>query len=58
MQISHLLGHESLEVTMRYLDISIEMEAKALLAIQGEEDKTTLPKWKNADGTLKAACGL
>ena len=58
VQISHLLGHESLEVTMRYLDISIEMEAKALLAIQGEEDKAALPKWKNADGTLKAACGL
>ena len=58
VQISHLLGHESLEVTMRYLDISIEMEAKALLAIQGEEDKAAISKWKNADGTLKAACGL
>ena len=58
VQISHLLGHESLEVTMRYLDISIEMEAKALLAIQSEEDRATMPKWKNADGTLKAACGL
>ena len=58
VQISHMLGHESLEVTMRYLDISIEMETKALLAIQGEEDKATKPKWKNADGTLRAACGL
>lgn len=58
VQISHLLGHESLEVTMRYLDISIEMKAKALLAIQSEEDRATIPKWKNPDGTLKAACGL
>mgnify|MGYP002852560849 FL=1 len=58
VQISHLLGHESLEVTMRYLDISIEMEAKALLAIQSDEDRTTMPKWINPDGTLKAACGL
>lgn len=58
VQISHLLGHESLEVTMRYLDISIEMEAKALLAIQREEDRATIPKWKSPDGTLKAACGL
>jgi len=43
---------------MRYLDISIEMEAKALLAIQSDEDRTTMPKWINPDGTLKAACGL
>lgn len=58
VQISHLLGHESLEVTMRYLDISVEMEAKALEAVQNEADKAAIPKWKNADGTLKAACGL
>ncbi len=58
VQISHLLGHESLEVTMRYLDISVEMEAKALLSIQSEEDRATMPKWKALDGTLKAACGL
>lgn len=58
VQISHLLGHESLDVTMRYLDISIEMETKALESIQNEEDKAVVPKWKNADGSLKAACGL
>lgn len=58
VQISHLLGHEGLDVTMRYLDISIEMETKALESIQSEEDKAIVPKWKNADGSLKAACGL
>lgn len=58
VQISHLLGHERLEVTMRYLDISIEMEAKALQSLQSEEDKAAIPKWKNADGSLKAACDL
>ena len=58
VQISHLLGHETLEVTMRYLDISIEMEAKALEAIQNEEDRAVIPKWKNSDGSLKSFCGL
>lgn len=44
VQISHLLGHESLEITMRYLDISVDVEAKALEAIQNETDKAAIPK--------------
>ena len=58
VQVSFLLGHEQLETTMRYLDITTEEKAKALATLESELQKSTPKKWKNSDGTLKDFCGL
>ena len=58
LQISFMLGHEQLETTMVYLDISTEEKAKALATLEGENDKKVDKKWKNADGSLSAFCGV
>lgn len=58
VQISFLLGHEQLQTTMVYLDITTEQEAKALATLESESDKKIQPKWKNANQTLADFCGL
>ena len=58
VQISFLLGHEQLETTMIYLDITTEDERKALATLEYEKDKKISPKWKNADGSLVDFCGM
>ncbi len=58
VQISFLLGHEQLESTMVYLDITTDDERKALATLECEEDKNVSPKWKNADGSLVDFCGI
>lgn len=58
VQISFLLGHEQLQTTMVYLDITIEQEAKALATLESENDKTIHPKWKNPTGMLTDFCGI
>lgn len=58
VQISFLLGHEQLETTMIYLDITTEDERKALATLAYEKDGSILPKWKNADGSLVDFCGI
>jgi len=58
VQISFLLGHEQLQTTMVYLDITIEQEAKALATLESENDKKIQPKWKNPTGTLTNFCGV
>lgn len=58
VQISFLLGHESVETTMRYLDITLEEERAAMSVLESEDDKLAVPKWKNDDGSLKSFCGL
>ncbi len=58
VQISFLLGHEQLQTTMVYLDITTEQEAKALATLESENDKNVQPKWKSASGTLADFCGL
>lgn len=58
VQISFLLGHEQLQTTMVYLDITIEQEAKALATLESENDKRIQPKWKNTAGTLMDFCGV
>ncbi len=58
VQISFLLGHEQLQTTMVYLDITIEQEAKALATLESENDKKIQPKWKNPSGTLTDFCGV
>jgi len=58
VQISFLLGHEQLQTTMVYLDVSKEQELKALATLETEKDKSVSPKWKEASGTLKNLCGI
>lgn len=58
VQISFLLGHEQLETTMIYLDITTEDQRKALATLEYEKDKKVSPKWKNADGSLVDFCGI
>jgi len=57
VQISHLLGHAQVENTMVYLDVSLEQTANALAALEYDEDRTVMPKWKPFDNGLAAFCG-
>ena len=58
VQISFLLGHEQLQTTMVYLDITIEQELKALATLEDENDKKVSKKWKNVKGGLAEFCGV
>ncbi|MCA1076382.1 hypothetical protein K9O30_22210 [Clostridium bowmanii] len=58
VQISFLLGHEQLQTTMVYLDITTEDCAKALATLENENDRKVTLKWKNTDGSLINFCGL
>lgn len=58
VQISFLLGHEQLQTTMVYLDITSEDELKALAVLEDENDKEVVPKWKENQNSLTAFCGL
>jgi len=57
VQISFLLGHEQLQTTMVYLDITLEQELKALATLEDENDKKVSKKWKKAKGGLAEFCG-
>lgn len=58
VQISFLLGHENLQTTMVYLDVSPKKMSEALATLEEEKDKTVIPKWKKGDGSLVDFCGL
>ena len=58
VQISFLLGHEQLETTMVYLDITTEQEAKALATFEDENDKRVTKKWKTPADGLSGFCGV
>jgi len=58
VQISFLLGHEQLQTTMIYLDITTEHEAKALATLEDENDKSVSKKWKNPRSSLSDFCGV
>ncbi len=58
VQISFLLGHEQLQTTMVYLDITTEDEAKALATLEGDNSTKVEKKWKKKDGSLRNLCGL
>ena len=58
VQISFLLGHEQLQTTMVYLDITTEQEAKALATLEDENDKSEPKKWRSDDGSLASICGF
>lgn len=58
VQISFLLGHEQIQTTMVYLDITTEEETKVLATLEGDNDPKTEKKWKTADGSLREFCDL
>lgn len=58
VQISFMLGHEQLQTTMVYLDITIEQELKALATLEDENDKKVSKRWKNTKGGLAEFCGI
>jgi len=58
VQISFLLGHEQLQTTMVYLDITLEQELKALKTLEDENDKKVSKKWKSIKGGLAEFCGV
>jgi len=58
VQISFLLGHEQLQTSMVYLDITTEQEAKALATLEDENAKRVSKKWKNDNGSLAEFCGV
>jgi len=58
VQISFLLGHEKLQTTMIYLEITKEQEINALATLEDDNDAEVKPKWKRNDGTLSEFCGL
>lgn len=49
-QISYLLGHECIQTTMLYLDITTEQEEKALETLENENQRNIAKKWKNGGG--------
>ena len=58
VQISFLLGHENLQTTMVYLDITTEQVSEALATLEEEKDRVVEPKWKKSDGSLIDFCSL
>lgn len=58
IQISFLLGHASLDTTMRYLDITTDDKRKALATLENEKEKNVTKKWKDSNGSLADFCGL
>jgi Site-specific recombinase XerD len=58
MEVQALLGHEQIETTMVYLDVTNIDKGKALATLETETDKQLDRKWKNPDGSLVDFCGL
>ena len=54
-QISLLLGHASIEITMAYLDVTVDAEAEAMQSIAGIGEPK---RWKGSESTILAFCGL
>jgi len=52
VQVSFLLGHENLETTMKYLDITLSSKAEALATLEPESNNTVEKKWKKDNGSL------
>ena len=46
VEISKLLGHESLETTMKYQDITTKQQLAALATLEDENNTPTVKLWK------------
>ena len=53
-QISFLLGHECLNTTMKYLDVTTEEKVKALATLESEKERNTPKRWKTENISLTA----
>ena len=49
VEISKLLGHESLETTMKYQDITTQQQLAALATIEEEKSSSVVKLWKQAN---------
>ncbi len=58
VQISFLLGHENLNTTMKYLDVTTEEKGKALATLETESEKNMPKMWKSDSNSLFAFLGL
>lgn len=58
VQISFLLGHEQLQTTMVYLDVTVDQKFEALEGIQDDIARSTKPRWPEGAGSLAELCGL
>lgn len=58
VEVQFLLGHEQLETTMKYLDITTAEKVKALATLETEKEQKVKKKWKSDNGSLTAYCGL
>jgi site-specific recombinase XerD len=56
-QLSKLLGHANLSTTMAYLDITIDMEAKAMITLEDEKTRNIPRKWSNGKDSLSELFG-
>ena len=46
VEISKLLGHESLETTMKYQDITTKQQLAALATLEEEKNSSMIKLWK------------
>jgi len=58
LQISLLLGHEKLETTEIYLDVTLEQTTEALATLEDEKTKNIPKKWKGKNSSLSEMCGV
>ena len=59
VEVQFLLGHEQIETTMKYLDITTAEKVKALATLENEKEKKVEKKWKNSGASsLTRFCGL
>lgn len=58
VQVSFLLGHQNLETTMKYLDITTEAKISALATLETENERSVPKKWKTNANTLHDFLGL
>ena len=58
VEVQHLLGHEQLETTMVYVDVTGPQRLDALGTLEDESESSLGKKWKNRDGGLIGFCGL
>jgi site-specific recombinase XerD len=56
-QLSKLLGHANLSTTMVYLDITTDMEAKAMISLEDEKTRDMPRKWSKGKDSLSDVFG-